>query len=49
MLAQQERRTSPLHLVTAAASTSPAASPPGPNSVKAGLTPKRSRREVEND
>ena len=49
MLAQQERPTSPLHLVTEAASTSPAASPPGPNTVKAWLTPKRSRREVEND
>ncbi len=49
MLAQQERPASPLHLVTEAASTSPAASPPGPDTVKAGLTPNRSRREVEND
>ena len=49
MLAQQERPTSLLHLVTGAASTSPAASPPGPNTVKARLTPKRLRREVEND
>ena len=39
----------PLHLVTEAASTSPAASPPGPDTVKAGLAPKRLRREVEND
>jgi hypothetical protein len=49
MLAQHEGRMSPLHLVTEAASASPAASPPGPNTVKAGLIPKRSRREVEND
>jgi hypothetical protein len=49
MLAQQERPTSPLHLITEAASTSPAASPPGPDKLKARLTPKRSRREVEND
>ena len=49
MLAQHERPTSPLHLVSQAASTSPAGQLPKPNTVKAGLTPKRQRRRIEND
>jgi hypothetical protein len=48
MLAQHERRESPLHLVDQVASTSPAGQLPRPDTVKAGLTPKR-RRRVEND
>jgi hypothetical protein len=49
MLAQHERHESPLQLVSRAASTSPAGQLPSPDTVKAGLTPKRSRRLVEND
>jgi hypothetical protein len=49
MLAQHERHKSPLHLIGQAASTSPAGQLPRPDSVKAGLTPKRRRRQVEND
>jgi hypothetical protein len=49
MLAQQERPTSPLHAVSQTASTSPAAQLARPNTVKASLTPKRPRRQVEND
>jgi hypothetical protein len=49
MLAQQECPTSPLHAITKQASISPAAQLTRPNTVKAGLTPKRSRRQVEND
>ncbi len=49
MFAQQQRPTSPLHLVTGAASTSPATQIPGPDAVKAGLTLKRPQRQVEND
>jgi carotenoid cleavage dioxygenase-like enzyme len=49
MLAQHERPTSPLHAVTQLASSSPAAQLPRPDTVKAGLTPKRPRRQVEND
>ena len=49
MLAQHERHESPLQLVSRAASTSPAGQLPKPDIVKAGLTPKRSRRLVEND
>lgn len=49
MLAQQERHDSPPHLVSQAARTSPASQPPGPDTVKAGLTSKRLRRLVEND
>jgi hypothetical protein len=40
---------SPLHLVSQAASTSPAGQLPKPNTVKAGLTPKRQGQRVEND
>ncbi len=49
MLAQQERSTTPLRAVSQAASTSPADRFPRPDSVKAGLTSKRPRRQVEND
>ena len=49
MLAQHERHESPLRLVDQAASTSPAGQFPRPDTVKAGLTPKRRRRRVEND
>ena len=49
MLAQQERSTTPLHVVSQTASTSPADQLPSPHSVKAGLTSKRRRRQVEND
>ncbi len=49
MLAQHERHESPLHLIGQAATTSPAGQLPRPDSVKAGLTPKRRRRQVEND
>jgi hypothetical protein len=49
MLAQQERPTSPLHAVTQQASASPAAQLTRSDTVKAGLTPKRSRRQVESD
>jgi len=49
MLAQQERNTTPLHAVSQVASISPAGQLPRPNSVKAGLTSKRPRRQVEND
>ncbi len=49
MLAQHERHESPLHLVSQAGSTSSAGQLPRPDTVKAGLTPKRSRRRVEND
>ena len=41
--------TTPLHAVSQVASTSPAGQLPRPNSVKAGLTSKRPRRQVEND
>ena len=49
MLAQQERTASPLHAVTQQASSSPAAQLTRADTVKAGLTPKRPRRQVEND
>ena len=49
MLAQDERSTSPLHAVSQAATMSPAGQFSGPEAVKAGLTPKRQRRQVEND
>lgn len=39
MLVQHERPASPLHLISQAASTSPASQLPKPNTVKAGLTP----------
>lgn len=46
---QQERSTTPLHLVSQAGRTSSADQLPRPNTVKPGLTPKRPRRQVEND
>ena len=49
MLGQHARSTTPLHLISQAASTSPARQLPKPDAVKAGLTPKRPRRQVEND
>lgn len=49
MLAQHEHPTSPLHTVTQLTSSSPAAQLTRPDTVKAGLTPKRPRRQVEND
>jgi hypothetical protein len=49
MLAQHERPTNPLHTVTQLASSSPVVQPTRPDTVKAGLTPKRPRRQVEND
>jgi hypothetical protein len=49
MFAQQERSTTPLHVGSPAASTSPVGQLTGPDTVKAELTPKRPRRSVEND
>ncbi len=49
MFAQHERPTSPLHAVGQLASSSSAAQRTRQDSVKAGLTPKRPRRQVEND
>ncbi len=49
MLAQHERPTRPLHAVSQLASTSPEAQFSRPDTVKAGLTPKRPRRQIEND
>lgn len=49
MLAPHERPTSPLHAVSQLDSSSPAAQLTSPDTVKAGLTPKRPRRQVEND
>ena len=44
-----KRTTSPLHLIRGGASTSPATQLPRPRTVKKTLTPKRPRRQVEND
>ena len=49
MLAQHERPTSPLHAATQLANSSPATQLTRPGTVKARLTPKRQRRQVEND
>ena len=49
MLARKERSTTLRHVVSQAASTSPADQLPRPHTVKGGLTSKRSRRLVEND
>jgi hypothetical protein len=49
MLAQHQRPIIPLHAVSQLASTSPEAQSTRPDTVKAGLTPKRPRRQVEND
>jgi hypothetical protein len=49
MLAQDEGLTAPLPAVIQPDGTSPATQLPAPNTVKARLTPKRPRRQVEND
>jgi hypothetical protein len=49
MLAQDEGLTAPLRTVSQPDGTSPADQLPRPGPVKAGLTPKRPRRQVEND
>jgi hypothetical protein len=49
MLDQHDPTSTPLHLVSQAASPSLAGQLPRPDSVKAGLTSKRPRRRVEND
>ena len=49
MLARQEHSTSPLRVVSQAASTSPEDQPRRPNTVTSGLTPKCPRRLVKND
>jgi hypothetical protein len=49
MLAQDERSTTHLDLDSQAAGTSPASPLSRPATVKAGLTAKQSRRQVEND
>ena len=49
MLAREERRAAPPRASGQLASTSPAAQPARPDTVKAALTPKRPRRQVEND
>jgi hypothetical protein len=49
MLAGDERLTGSHQAVSQPASPSPAAQLARPDTVKAGLTPKRRRREVEND
>jgi hypothetical protein len=49
MVARQDRSTTPLHVTSQAASTTPARQPATPNSVKARLTSKRSLGQVEND
>jgi hypothetical protein len=49
MFDQQDRSTTPLRLVSQAASTSPVGQLTGPDTVKAGLTPQRPGRQVEND
>jgi hypothetical protein len=49
MLAQRKRPTSPLRAVSQLASSSPAAQLTRQDSVKAGLTPKRPCRQIEND
>src|ERR1700733_6317708 len=49
MLAQQERGQSPQRLISREARISPSGQPASPDTVKGGLTPKRPRRQVEND
>ena len=49
MLAQQERGQSPQRLISREARISPSGQPARPDTVKGGLTPKRPRRQVEND
>jgi hypothetical protein len=49
MLARQDSRITALHAASQQVGTSPAARPSRPDTVKAELTPKRGRRQVEND
>ncbi|MGH3220339.1 MAG: hypothetical protein ACRDPY_16825 [Streptosporangiaceae bacterium] len=49
MLAQDEHRIGPHQASSQSASSAPAAGATRPNTVEAGLTPKRRRRRVEND
>jgi hypothetical protein len=49
MLAQHERPTRPMHAVSQLINSSPAAQLTRPDTVKAVLTPKRPRRQIEND
>jgi hypothetical protein len=49
MLAQHERPTIPQHTVGQLVNSSPAAQLTRPDTVKAELTPKRPRRQIEND
>jgi hypothetical protein len=49
MLAQHERLARPLHAVSQLDSSAPSAQLTRPDTVKARLTPKRPRRQVEND
>lgn len=49
MLARDEHLTSPHQAVSQSAGPSPATRTAGPNTVKNGLTPKRPRRQIEND
>jgi hypothetical protein len=49
MLARDEHRATPIHASDQLAGTSPATQPAGPDTVKATLTSKRPRRQVEND
>jgi hypothetical protein len=49
MLAQDGRLTRPLRVVGQAPSTSPASQLTRPDTVKAGLTSNRPRRQVQND
>jgi hypothetical protein len=49
MPAQPKHSTTPLYAISQPADQSPAAQFTRPDTVKAGLTPKRPRRQVEND
>ena len=49
MLAQHQRPIRPLHAVSQLASTSPGAQSTRADTVKTRLTPKRPRRQIEND
>ena len=49
MLARQDSRITALHAASQPVGTSLAARPSRPGTVKAGLTSKRGRRQVEND
>jgi hypothetical protein len=49
MLSQHERPTSSLHTVSQLVSSAPVVQLTRPDTVKAELTPKRPRRQIEND